>query len=87
MGIMPMIMASAVISTGRKRDEAGAERGGAGVADGFFKLLAGKADDKDGVGRCDAHAHDGAGERGNTDARVVRKRNQMIRRWPRARRR
>src|SRR5277367_5162478 len=55
---------------GAKPYEAGTERRGMGIANGLLKLLAGEADDQDRVGSGDSHAHDGASERGNANARV-----------------
>src|ERR1700745_3700998 len=57
MGAMPMIMASAVIRTGRKRPT----RGYNGIAQNL-KPLAREADDQNAVRRGNAHAHDGARE-------------------------
>jgi hypothetical protein len=61
MGIMPMIMASAVISTGRIRVEpasSAAASGGRAV----LQALPRKGDDQDAVGGGHAHGHDGAGQ-------------------------
>jgi len=72
MGNMPMIMASAVISTGRKRVESRLERG----RDGIFPLghlLRRKTHDQDAVRGGHAHAHDGAGEGGHAQGGVSHK--------------
>src|ERR1700757_3063345 len=63
MGSMPMIMARAVISTGRKR-EAGPPRlhRGDHRVTVFVKPLAGEGHHQDRVGGGHPHAHDGAGE-------------------------
>ena len=60
-GAMPMIIASAVISTGRKRVGARLQRGGERVL-AFGELFAREADDENAVGGGDAHAHDRAGQ-------------------------
>ena len=68
---MPMIIASAVISTGRKRVKPACERGVHGVIAGVH-ALAREADHQHAVGGGDAHAHDGAGERRHADVVWVR---------------
>ena len=65
---MPIIMASAVISTGRKRvSRPRSPRSGVFA---FRQLLAREADDQNAVGGRDAHAHDRAGQRGHGQAGV-----------------
>ena len=65
-GTMPMIIASAVMMTGRKRVKP-AESAASDRAEPSLHLLLGEADHQDRVRRGHAHAHDGAGERGNAD--------------------
>ena len=65
---MPMIMASAVMSTGRRRTKPAFSAALPRIAHQDFKLLAGKAHHQDGVGRGHAHAHDGAGQRRHAEA-------------------
>ncbi len=64
MGTMPMIMASAVISTGRKRVKPASSAARHGIAL-IVQMLLGEADHQDAVGRGHAHAHDGAHQRGD----------------------
>ena len=70
-GAMPMIMASAVISTGRKRVTPASTAAARGVACG--KLLAREADNQDGIGGGNPHAHDRAGQRRHRERGVGRK--------------
>ena len=65
-GTMPMIMASAVMMTGRKRVKPAPSAASAAFLPSVHLLL-GEADHEDRVRRRHAHAHDGAGERGNAD--------------------
>ncbi len=64
MGIIPMIMASAVISTGRKRVKPASSAARVG-SPSAGQMLLGEADHQDAVGGGDADAHDGAHQRGN----------------------
>ena len=64
-----MIIASAVISTGRKPREAGLDRGLHRVAM-LGEPLAREGDDQDAVRGGDAHAHDGAHQRRHAQRRV-----------------
>ena len=61
-GTMPMIIASAVISTGRKRVKPASIAARVGVAM-LGQPLAGERHHQDAVGGGDAHAHDGAHQR------------------------
>ena len=69
MGIMPMIMASAVMRTGRKRVAPASSAARDGVAV-LRQALLGEGDDQDAVRRGHAHAHDGAHQRGNAERGV-----------------
>ena len=65
MGTMPMIMASAVMMTGRKRVKP-ASRAACGASPPLLSSCSlAKRDDQDRVGGRDAHAHDGAGKCGH----------------------
>ena len=66
-----MIMASAVISTGRKRTKPASSAAAVGVAK-LGQPLARETDHEDAVGRRHAHAHDGAGQRRHRQLRVGR---------------
>ena len=61
-GAMPMIIASAVISTGRKRTKPASSAAAIGIAE-LVEPFAREADHQHAVGGGDAHAHDGAGQR------------------------
>ena len=60
-GVMPMIIASAVISTGRNRVKPASIAAVSGVG-ALGQSLAREADDENAVGGRDAHAHDRAGQ-------------------------
>ena len=62
-----MIMARAVIITGRRRVAPGLERCFEGVL-AFCEMLIGKRDDQHTIGSCDADAHDGSHQRGHTES-------------------
>ncbi len=62
MGIMPMIMARAVMRTGRKRVAPASMAAWDSIAV-LLKAVLGEGDDEDAVGGGDAHAHDRAHER------------------------
>ena len=64
-----MIIASAVISTGRRRVKPACEGGLGGIL-ARVHALARETDDQDAVGGGDAHAHDGARQRRHADRRV-----------------
>ena len=61
-----MIMASAVISTGRKRVNPELQRRGQRVL-AFSQLLLRKAHHQDAIGGRNSHAHDGTSQRRNTE--------------------
>ena len=69
MGIMPMIMARAVMMTGRKR-VAPASTAARMASPWCCEAVFGEGDDEDAVGGGDAHAHDRAHERGNAERGV-----------------
>ena len=66
---MPMIMASAVISTGRNRVKPASMRRAA-ASPPSLQPLAREADDQNAVGGGHAHAHDGAGQGRNRQRRT-----------------
>ena len=69
MGTMPMIMASAVISTGRKRVTPASIAARTRIACGR-QTLAREAHHQDRIGGGDPHAHQGAGQRGHRQRRA-----------------
>ena len=68
MGTMPMIMARAVMMTGRKPGGSRLEHGLVGIVE-FGHSLLGKGDDQDAVGRGHADAHDRAHQGGHAERR------------------
>ena len=68
-GSMPMIIASAVMSTGRRRVMPAASAAVARVAPDLA-LIVGEGDHEDAVRGRDADAHDRAHERGHAERRV-----------------
>ena len=68
-GSMPMIIASAVMMTGRRRVMPGGERRVVRVAPGLA-LLVGEGDHQDAVRRRDADAHDRAHQRRHAERRL-----------------
>ncbi len=64
MGIMPMIMAVAVMMTGRRRVNP-ASSAASRALNALVHLLSREADDENAVRGSDPHAHDRAGERGH----------------------
>ena len=74
MGTMPMIMASAVISTGRKRVNPASSAASTRRAP-LANLVLREAHDQNAVGGRDAHTHYRAGQRRHADRRVRQEQN------------